>query len=170
MARLLDAFHRWLLYLGAVFMVATLVAILLGVAGRQFGFSIPGLDAYAGYSVAASLFLALPATLRNGDHIRVTLVLNRLTGTPRKILEYWCLLAASGIAVYLAYYAVRLVWISHVTDDVSPASDASPLWIPQLAMAIGCVGLAMAFLEDLFRKVAARERVVEQPAELVRVE
>ena len=170
MARLLDTFHRWLLYLGAVFMVATLAAILLGIAGRQFGFSIPGLDAYAGYSIAASLFLALPATLRNGDHIRVTLVLNRLTGTPRKILEYWCLLAASGIALYLAYYAARLVWISHITDDVSPASDASPLWIPQLAMAIGCAGLAMAFLEDLFRKVAARERVVEQPDELVRVE
>lgn len=170
MARLLDGFYQWLLYLGAAFMVATLTAILLGVAGRQFGFDIPGLDAYAGYSIAAALFLALPATLRTGDHIRVTLILNKLSGTPRKVLEYWCLLAASGISTYLAYYAVRLVWFSYVTDDVSPASDASPLWIPQLSMALGCIGLATAFLEDLYRKVVSRERAVAPSSELVRVE
>ncbi len=170
MARLLDGFYRLLLWLGAIFLIATLVTILLGVAGRQFGFDIPGLDAYAGYSIAAALFLALPATLRNGDHIRVTLMLNRLTGTARTVLDYWCLLAASGIATYFAYYAVRLVWISHVTDDISPASDASPLWIPQLSMAIGCIGLAVAFLEELYLKIVSRERAVMPPAEMARVE
>ena len=27
----------------------------------------------------------------------------------------------------------------------SPGADASPLWIPQVAMALGCVGFAIAF-------------------------
>ncbi len=168
--RILNGFYRGLLYLGALGMVAALLAIVLGVAGRQFGFDVPGLDAYAGYAIAAALFLALPATLRNGDHIRVTLLLNRLDGAARKIFEYWCLLAASGVAAVLAYYAVRLVWISYVTHDVSPASDASPLWLPQLAMAVGGIGLVVAFVEDLVLKLFGRERVVEASAEMARAE
>lgn len=170
MARLLDGFYRWLLYLAAVCMLATLSAILLGIAGRQFGFDIPGLDAYAGYSVAASLFLALPATLRNGEHIRVTLLLNRSRGNARRLLELWCLLVGAAISGYLAWYAGRLVWLSQVTHDVSPAADMTPLWIPQLAMALGCTGLALAFMEDLYCKVVSRERKVIAPSEMVRVD
>jgi TRAP-type C4-dicarboxylate transport system permease small subunit len=151
-------------------MIATLLAILLGAAGRQFGFSIPGLDAYAGYSIAAALFLAAPGTLRNGDHIRVTLLLNRLSGTARKIADYWCLLAASGVSLYLAYYSVRLVWISYITHDISPASDVTPLWIPQLAMAVGSIGLFLAFAEDLYFKAVSQERPSALPAEMLRAE
>jgi len=147
MLRLLDGFYRGLLYLAAISMVTTLLSIMLGVLGRQFDFDIPGLDAYAGYSIAGALFLALPATLRNGDHIRVTLILNRMTGTAREIFDYWCLAAAAAASTYLAYFAVHLVWGSYLYHDISPASDASPLWIPQLAMAIGCVGLSVAFID-----------------------
>jgi TRAP-type C4-dicarboxylate transport system permease small subunit len=167
MACLLDGFYRWLLYLAAVSMLATLTTILLGIAGRQFGFDIPGLDAYAGYSIAASLFLALPATLRHGEHIRVTLVLNRLKGRLRTVVDYWCLLAGTAISLYLAWFAIRLVWVSWVHGDVSPAADAQPLWIPQLTMALGCIGLALAFIEDLYLKIVSRERVVSAPADVV---
>jgi TRAP-type C4-dicarboxylate transport system permease small subunit len=170
MVRFLDLFHRTLLGIGALFMFATLLAILLGAAGRQFGFDIPGLDAYAGYSIAAALFLAAPAALRNGDHIRVTLVLNKLSGTARKVADFWCLLAASGVSFYLAYYSARLVWVSYITHDVSPSSDMTPLWIPQLAVAIGSAGLFLAFAEDLCRMIASQERNAGEPAEMLRVE
>lgn len=170
MTRLLDGFYRSLLYLAALFMIATLAVILLGVAGRQFNFDVPGLDAYAGYSIAAALFLAMPATLRNGDHIRVTLILNKLEGNARKLADYWCLSAASGLALYLAYFSLRLVWLSYVTHDVSPGSDATPLWIPQIAMALGSVGLALAFIEDLALKLLDQERILMPGAEMARTE
>jgi TRAP-type C4-dicarboxylate transport system permease small subunit len=31
---------------------------------------------------------------------------------------------------------------------MSTSNDATPLWIPQLAMAIGCVILCMAFVDE----------------------
>jgi TRAP-type C4-dicarboxylate transport system permease small subunit len=170
MRNLLDRFYRGLLYLAALSMVATLVTILLGVAGRQFNFNLPGLDAYAGYSIAAALFLALPATLRNGDHIRVTLVLGKLGGAPRKVLDYWCLVSATGLSFYLAWYSARLVYVSHVTHDISGAADATPLWIPQLAMAAGAFGLSLAFAEDLLLKLSGEEVNVDPAAELARTE
>ena len=170
MRNLLDRFFQALLYLAALAMVATLLTILLGVAGREFHFDLPGLDAYAGYSIAAALFLALPATLRNGDHIRVTLLLGKLRGTPRKMLDYWCLGAATCLSFYLAWYAARLVYVSYVSHDISGAADATPLWIPQLAMVVGAFGLALAFAEDLLLKLAGEEVNVEPAAEMARTE
>ena len=58
---LVKNFCKFLLFLSGVSMVATVGVILLGVASRQFLWDIPGLDAYAGYAIAATLFLALPA-------------------------------------------------------------------------------------------------------------
>ena len=94
-------FYRFLLFLSGLSMVATFGIILLGVAARQFLWDIPGLDAYAGYAIAATLFLALPASLRHGDHIRVTMVLQKLPPRLLNIFEYWCLAAASALTTVL---------------------------------------------------------------------
>jgi TRAP-type C4-dicarboxylate transport system permease small subunit len=59
----------------------------------------------------------------------------------------------------IAWYAVRAVWISHLTHDVSPAADATPLWIPQLAMALGCIGFALSFVHALVLRWQGRELI-----------
>lgn len=147
--RALLALYRWMLGAAAVAMVLTLVFVLLGVAGRQLGFTLPGLDAYAGYAIAAALFLALPDTLQRGGHIRISLLTQRLPAGVQRPLETLCLLLALAVALGLAVASVRLVWFSHLTGDVSQGADASPLWIPQLVMAAGCAGLALAVLHAL---------------------
>jgi TRAP-type C4-dicarboxylate transport system permease small subunit len=154
MDRLAHRFYGLLLALACVAMVAAFAAVALGITARLVHWDIPGLDAYAGYAIAAALFLALPATLVRGEHIRVTLVLDRLPARWRGMLELWCLAAALALSVYLAWFAVRLVWVSRVTHDISTGSDATPLWIPQLAMAVGCIGLAVAFGHALLRRLA----------------
>jgi TRAP-type C4-dicarboxylate transport system permease small subunit len=152
MTSVLDKFYRFLMFLACLSMVSAFLTIILGVAAREFGWDIQGLDAYAGYSIAAALFLALPGTLKHGDHIRVTLVMQRLPAQAQNVLEYWCLLAASALSVCLAWFACRLVWVSYITHDMSPSADASPLWSPQLAMALGCIGFAMSFLHALWAR------------------
>jgi TRAP-type C4-dicarboxylate transport system permease small subunit len=152
MASVLDKFYRFLMFLSCVAMVAAFLSIMLGVAARELNWNIQGLDAYAGYAIAAALFLALPGTLRHGDHIRVTLVMQRLSPRAQNILEYWCLAAASALSVYIAFFSCRLVWVSFATHDISPGADASPLWIPQLAMALGCIGFAASFLHALWAR------------------
>ena len=152
----LNRFYSFLMLLSCLSMLAAFATIMLGVAAREFHWDIPGLDAYAGYAIAATLFLALPGTLKRGDHIRVTLVMQRLSPRAQSILEYWCMAVASVVSVYLAWFACRLVWVSRVTHDVSPSADASPLWIPQLAMALGSIGLAVAFLHALWAHATGR--------------
>jgi TRAP-type C4-dicarboxylate transport system permease small subunit len=143
----LDRFYQGLMALSAVSMLSCFVAVMLGIADRQFALGLRGLDAYAGYAIAAALFLALPGTLQRGEHIRVTLVLERLPAAARHALELMCHLAGIALVGTLAYYACRLVLLSHVTNDVSQGSDATPLWLPQLSMALGCIGLLVAFVD-----------------------
>lgn len=143
-------FYKLLMVLSGVSMVAAFGAVILGVLSREIAhFSIDGLDAYAGYAIAAALFFALPATLQSGDHIRVTLVLDRLPKKVRGAFEWACLASALTLTLYIAWYAVRAVWISYITHDISPGADASPLWIPQLSMAMGCIGFALSFAHAL---------------------
>ncbi len=149
MRSVLDPFYTALGALGALFILATLVVEVAGIAGRELGFSMAGLDAYAGYCLAAGSFLAMGYALRRGDHIRVTLILARLEGRPRYWMEILCLVVATLLSGYFAWFSARLVWGSYAYHDVSQNVDATPLWIPQLSMALGLFGLALAFAEQL---------------------
>jgi TRAP-type C4-dicarboxylate transport system permease small subunit len=170
MHTLLHRFYQALMALACLSMLAAFASIMLGVAAREFGWSFQGLDAYAGYSIAAALFLALPATLRQGDHIRVTLLVNRLGAKAANVLEYLCLALASGVAIYFAWFACRLVWVSYTTHDVSPSADATALWIPQLSMALGCIGFAISFIHALVARAAGVDFFTASSGEMARTE
>ena len=149
MRRALDALYDGAAALAALCMVLLLCMVMLGIAGRSLHFHLPGTDAYAGYLMAAAGFLALAHTLKRGEHIRVTLLLSHLRGGARRWLELWALAAASSLAGLLAFYSARLVWQSHAFNDISTGNDATPLWLPQLGMAIGTLVLLIAFLDEL---------------------
>lgn len=164
MGQLVRHLYRLLIGLACVSMVAVFVIVCLGILARQVTFiDIPGLDAYAGYAIAAALFFALPAALMQGDHIRVTLLLDRMGPRMRSVFEWSALIAAQALTGYLAWYAVRSVWLSYITHDVSPSADATPLWIPQLCMAIGCIAFALAFLDAIVARLRGREWFIAGP-------
>ncbi len=163
-------FDRLLAVLAGIAMVAAFVAVSLGVLARWSGWDIGGLDAYAGFSIAAALFLALPQTLRRQEHIRVTVLLERLPPRARSALEWWSLAAGFALACYLAFYAVRLVWVSRQMHDVSQSADATPLWIPQLAMALGCLGFALSFADAMWSRLCGQPYFQRQGEEAAHVE
>jgi TRAP-type C4-dicarboxylate transport system permease small subunit len=144
--RVLDTVYDAAAWLAAGFMIGILVWVLVGILGRTFNFHVRGTDAYAGYCMAAAGFLALAHTFRRGEHIRVSLVLEH-AGAARPWLERLCLALALFASGLLAWYSVHLAWQSHTFNDVSTANDATPLWIPQIGMALGSVLLAVAFLD-----------------------
>lgn len=156
MRRLLDALYDSAAALAALFMVALLGMVLLSIASRQLHFHVPGTDAYAGYLMAATGFLALAHTLKRGEHIRVTLLLGVLSGRWKKAFEVWALAAASLLAGLFAFYSCKLAWQSHEFRDISTGSDATPLWMPQIAMALGTVVLAIAFIDELVLELRGR--------------
>ena len=156
MRRLLDRLYDGAAWLAALFMVGLLVMVLTSIASRLLRFHVPGTDAYAGYLMAASGFLALAHTLKRGEHIRVTLLLSALRGSARRAMEIWALFVATLLAALAAYYSARLVWQSRAFNDISTGNDATPLWIPQLSMAIGSAILLIAFVDELVLELRNR--------------
>jgi TRAP-type C4-dicarboxylate transport system permease small subunit len=96
-----------------------------------------------------SCFLALGHTLHRGEHIRVGLVLEHLHGGAHRALEIWCHLAGVLLAALLAWFSVRLAWQSWRFNDISQGPDATPLWIPQIGMAVGTLVMLIAFVDEL---------------------
>jgi TRAP-type C4-dicarboxylate transport system permease small subunit len=47
------------------------------------------------------------------------------------------------------------VAVAPVFNDISTGNDATPLWIPQIAMAVGTVLLAIAFVDELVLELRA---------------
>ena len=156
MRKILDALFDWTAYIAALFMVGTLVSVLAGILDRYIAMNLRGTDAYAGYCMAASGFLALAHTLKRGEHIRVTLILQKLTGKARHWMEVWALFVASLLAALFAVYSIRLSYQSWAFRDISTGIDATPLWIPQLAMAFGTVVLLIAFIDELVLEIRGR--------------
>ena len=168
--RFLDWLYDAAGYLAAFFMVGILLMVLASVVGRMVGFNLRGSDAYAGYCMAAASFLALAHTLKRGEHIRVGLLLERFGGRLRRPLELWSHAAGSFFCAVLAFYSVRLVWQSRAFNDISQGSDATPLWIPQIAMAVGAIILLMAMVDDLVLVVRGKPLRVAASDELKAIE
>lgn len=156
MRRLLDFLYDACAWLAALAMVGVLAMVLLSIVSRQLGFHVPGTDAYAGYCMAGAGFLALAHTLKRNEHIRVTLLLATLKGRARDGLEMWALTAGVFLAGLFAWYSVRLAWVSRAINDVSTSNDATPLWIPQIMMALGTLVLLVAFIDEWVLQLQGR--------------
>jgi TRAP-type C4-dicarboxylate transport system permease small subunit len=159
MRRWLDFLYDASAWLAALAMVGVLLMVLLSIVSRQVGFHVPGTDAYAGYAMASAGFLALAHTLKRNEHIRVTLLLGRLKGRALHGLEMWALSAGVLLAGLFAVYSVRLAWVSRSINDISTSNDATPLWIPQLAMAVGTVVLLIALIDDWVLELRGQRQV-----------
>ena len=148
MRKTLDAVYSAAAAVAAVLMIGVLLMVLLSIVSRLLHFHVPGTDAYPGYAMAGAGFMALAHTLKRNEHIRVTLILGRLTGAARHRLELWALTVAVVMSMLLSFFSWRLAWQSHVFHDMSTANDATPLWIPQILMGLGSTVLCLAFLDE----------------------
>jgi TRAP-type C4-dicarboxylate transport system permease small subunit len=162
MRALLDRLYMAAGYAAAFFMVATLLMVVAGIADRALALGWRGTDMYAGYAMAACGFL-------RGEHIRVSLLLQAASPRMQRAMEIWSLFAASLLAAAFSFYAIKLAWQSWEFHDISTGNDATPLWIPQVSMAVGAVVLLVALLDDLLLELRGK-RVVRTSAEQLRNE
>lgn len=168
MRRALDLLYDGAAWLAALFMVLIFLVILLQVASASFDFYVRGTDAYAGYFMAGASFMALAHTLKKGEHIRVTLILQQLKGRARRVAELWCLGAAGLLSGAFSFYAWKMVVWSYRFHDVSSLEDRLPTWIPELVMSVGVTILFVAFLDEFVQVLGGRS--VAEAEDMVRSE
>ena len=137
-------------YIAAIFLMLVAVFILIGISSRIFGFYIRGLSEYSGYSMAASSFFALAYTFHEKAHIRITLFLEKLKSTNKKLAEIWCLLISSFFSGFMAFYFIKMTFVSVNFKERSEGADEMLIWIPQSAVAAGSLIFFICILHYLF--------------------
>jgi len=113
--------------------------------------------------MAAASFFAFAHALNRGAHIRVSILLNAVNAKLRRILEFWCFAIGSALAWYFVYYAVKTTYWSWKFNDISQGQDATPIWIPQMAMVAGSILFAIALTDNLIHIIfTGKHRIVTE--------
>lgn len=144
---------------GAMVLIALLVfgqilgriidRVLTTFGADAIGFAIPSLAEIGGFLFVAAAFLALPATLRAGGHVRVTMVSANLPPRVAHAMACLVLAAAFALGAFAAWHAWLQVLDSWQFNSVSFGMIRIALWIPQGAMALGLLIFAIALLDEL---------------------
>ena len=174
MRRFLNATYKAAGMLSALLILAICLLISAQIVLNGMGRLMPGVlpstipsyADFAGFMLAGATFLAMAYTLRSGGHIRVNLVVQRLS--PRVVLmaEFLALTVASVFVGYALYFSGALVLESLHYGDVSNGIIPVPLWLPQSAMTFGMGLLLVALLHTLVDLIATGTSVLNTPDEV----
>lgn len=149
MRKFLDRIYDGSLVLAGLFLVG-IFAVMVGEAVlRKMGGYITGASELIGWFCAAAGFLALPATFKRGDMVRVGVLVDRLPARLRKPLLLACLLLALVFMVYMLMATVGYLWRGWRSEEMTQGMIEIEAWIPQASMVLGALLLLVAVVDEL---------------------
>lgn len=159
----LDRLYLFAGYAAGAFLLAIFVLMMLLSAGRPVGLNIPAGDDLVSWCMVATSFLGLAHTFRHGEMIRVGLLIDRLEGRVRHVVEIASLLIGGCVVGFFTYYAVMLTYDSWRFNDMAQGVLPVPLWIPQLGYAGGLLILLVALVDEFVHVVRGNIPRYEKP-------
>ena len=100
--------------------------------------------------------------VRTGIHVGVDLLVERLTGTPQRILIVAGLLAGALFTAIVGTLGANLVWHIFATGQTSAVLEV-PMWLVYLAVPLGSYLMCFRFLEVAWRYWTTGERPHHDP-------
>jgi len=146
--RFLDGLYRLGGNLAALCVLAILILMIGASVGRVFEWRVSWVNDIVAWLCAAAAFLGMAYSFRNGDFVRVTLVLESVSAPVRRWLELISLSVAAVAIGYLGYWAARFTWESYEFNDIAGNMVAIPIWIPQMSFVVGSAILVIAVLDE----------------------
>jgi len=134
----------------AALTVAAIFALMIGASvGRLLDWRVGWVNDVVAWLCAAAAFLGMAHSFKNGDFVRVTLLLERLSAPVKRGFEIASLSLAALAIGYLAWWAARYTWESYQFNDIANNMVAIPMWIPQLSFVFGALLFLMAVVDEL---------------------
>ncbi len=145
---LIEKISKWGAYLAGIFMLLIVGLISLEIFLRTcFKTSTMISDEFSAYFMVFSVFLGLAYTLREGKHIKITLLTSRIKDPfLGKVWETLVLTIALGLSSFVLYHSAYMVYETHVLDMRADSIAETPLWIPELGVPIGFFLLTLQLL------------------------
>lgn len=137
----------------SVFLGAIVVLITLEIVLRS-GFHTSTLvaDEYSAYFFVAVVMLGLPIALRDGAHIRITLVSGRLPEAGQRWLDIFVHLLALALCGFALYHATMMAYDAYALDMQADSISETPIFLPQIVIPLGLLLFALQLLAGLARR------------------
>ena len=100
-------------------LVTMTTLILAQIVARFMNTVIPSSEDFAGWLLSATIFFGLAYTFQEGGHIRVTMLVTRISDSKRRYLEFFNLVCGLLISGYLAFYTIFTVYDSFDYEEVT---------------------------------------------------
>lgn len=131
----------------AMLIVAMVLLIVLEIVLRTvFATSTLIAHEYAAYFLACLVFLGLAYTLRTEGHIRIGIIVSRLSPRKQAYLNVTGAVIALAFSMYLSMHLWNLFHDSLTLGRLSFHPSRTPLAIPQFFLFTGSVLLALQFV------------------------
>ncbi len=162
MRRTLDTLYLASALAAAAATISIALLIFVQVGGRMLGYGIRGVDDVVAWLTAWACVAGTGYAFRCGSHVRVDLVVERLSGRARYRVGILAALVGWVIALYATYAMGLMVVDSYRFNDLSQGDIPVPLWIPQMGVAFGMAVLLVAVSEALFDGVRGGPRPAQK--------
>ncbi len=155
MRKFLDGLYAGSLGIAGVFLVGIFLVMIGEAVMRKMGSYIPGASELIGWFCAAAGFLALPATFKRGDMVRVGVLVDKLPPPLRKVMILACLLLAAVFTAYMLWASGNYLWRSWRSEEMTQGMIEIATWIPQASMVLGALLLLVAVVDELLAALRA---------------
>lgn len=115
-------------------------------------------DEMSGYLLVALVMAGIAEALRRDDHISIDLASSRLSGGWGRAARIFSFVAVIAFSSVLGTSAFETVLFSYDFGSYSPGYLEAPMWIPQLAVLIGAVLLALVAIGKIIGTLSGHRR------------
>ncbi len=138
---------------GGLLIVALMLIVASEVVARSvFNHSFLVADEYSGYIALMLVFLGIPYALHEEALLRVDFLFDRLKGRRRELLAMLFDFVSLAVTLVLGFYLTRMVLTTFQRGSFSSTPAMTPLWIPQVAMPVGILLLAIVLVARIVRR------------------
>lgn len=132
---------------------ALLAMVLIGaidvVLGRGLNLSVAGARELTEILMVAAALLGMALSQQRREHVRVTLLTDRLPATARRWLDRLGLVLTLLLMLAISGYGFQSALQSFQSGEFSPGSLPVPIWPAKLALGLGALLMALESLAQM---------------------
>jgi len=162
-----ERLDRWATYLSITATAMLMVLTSADALGRYL-FNQPIEGAFQiseDYLLVLGVFLALGYSYREGSHVQVTLLVDKITGPSKRSAAYIAQTYSILCAVVLAFATGMHSLDLFRTGARTSGLISYPLWPANFCVFLGCLMLALLTILDFSRVSAGRSALQSSPVE-----
>lgn len=149
--------HAFCTAFAVLFGILTIL-VCIDIVARRLGFgSMPWLVEVVEYVMYGGTFLTAPWVLRQGEHVRVDLLLGSIPKAAAIRLQQFIDSLGLGISLVMFYYGSAVVIDAYRANFIQFKNLAVHEWVLMLPIPVGCAMLAMEFALRILRLRGAVE-------------